>query len=525
MYTLGDIPRRSAIMFPEREAAVFEDVRLTFRELNQRVNQLAHSLTGMGYQKGDRVAILAENTHKYLEVYFAAAKLGMSVTPINFRLSDSEILHIVNDSEATGMLAGDGYEERAYVLKGDLPGIKKWIALDSPVGGYLFYEELIRDASTEEPAVEVDENEMAILMYTGGTTGLPKGVMMSHRNLMTAIVGLTLNIGFTKDDITCFILPLFHVSFWPTLSCLLMGGKSVITRKPDLGEILRLIQDEKCTHINAVPTLYGWMLQLPDLDTYDLSSLRLITYAGSPFPPETLKQCIQKMGNQFAQAYGMTEALGGTFLGVEDHVLEGKKSRLLASAGRPMINVDLGVADENGRLVPPNVIGEVVLKGKHVMMGYWKNPEMTAKALRDGWYHTGDMGYLDDEGYLFLVDRKADMIVTGGENVYPKETEDVLYEHPAVANAAVVSAPDQKWGERVQAVVVLKEGRAATEEELIAHCKAKLAGYKCPKSIAFWDVLPTTPIGKIIRKDIKKTFWEGHDRPLADPGTAPKRKK
>jgi len=501
-------------MSPHREAVVFDNVRLTYQELNRRVNQLANALTGMGYQKGDRLAVLAENTHKYLEVYFAAAKLGMSVTPLNFRLSDSEIEHIVNDSEAVCFMAADTYEERAQNLKGRLPRIKDWIALDNPFAGYVFYEDLIRDASTEEPLVEVDEDDMAILMYTGGTTGLPKGVMMSHRNLMTALLGLTLNVGFTKDDVTCFILPLFHVSFWPALCCLMMGGKAVIIRKPDLNEILRQIQDEKCTHINAVPTLYGWMLQLENFDDYDLSSLRLITYAGSPFPPQALKQCIQKFKTNFAQAYGMTEALGGSYLGEDEHVLEGEKSRLLASAGRPMISADVRVVDENGQPVTSNVIGEVALTGRHVMIGYWKNPELTAKTIRGGWYHTGDMGYMDDEGYLFLVDRKADMIVTGGENVYPKETEDVLYEHPAVANAAVVSAPDDRWGERVQAVVVLKAGQTATEKELIAHCKAKLAGYKCPKSIAFWDALPTTPVGKIIRKDVKKEFWKGRDRSI-----------
>lgn len=514
MYTLGDIPRKSAVLYPDREAAVFEDVRLTYRRLNDRVNRLANALTGMGLEKGGRVTVLGENTHKYLEVYFAAAKIGVSVTPLNFRLSDQEIVHIVNDSEATCFLAADGYEERTAAMKDRLEAVKNWIALDNETEGFDFYEGLLEKASPVEPDIEVDENELAVLMYTGGTTGLPKGVMMSHRNLMTALSAMVFGVGFTKDDVTCFVLPLFHVSFWPALCCLLVGGKVVINRKPDLNGILKLIQDEKCTHINAVPTIYGWILQFADVDGHDLSSLRSITYAGSPFPPEMLKQCILKFGNILSQGYGMTEALGATNLAEEDHVLEGERSRLLASAGKPSFCAEIKIVNEDGSSAAVNEIGEIAVKGKHVMMGYWKNPELTAKIIRDGWYMSGDMGYMDEEGYLFLVDRKADMIVTGGENVYPKETEDVLYEHPAVAMSAVVSAPDEKWGERVQAVVVLKPDAQVTEEELVAHCKERLAGYKCPKSIQFWDQIPTTPVGKIIRKDVKKVFWEGQERTI-----------
>jgi acyl-CoA synthetase (AMP-forming)/AMP-acid ligase II len=263
-----------------------------------------------------------------------------------------------------------------------------------------------------------------------------------------------------------------------------------------------------------VPTLYTWLLEHPEIDRYDLSSLRYMSYAGSPFPPEVLKRCIRRFGDIFVQGYGMTEANGGTGLPPWDHVLEGERSRLLASAGKPSLCADVRVVDEEGVPLRPGEVGEIVIRGKHVTQGYWKNPELTEKALRNGWLHTGDMGYMDEEGYLFLIDRKADMIVTGGENVYPKETEDVLYEHPAVLECAVVSAPDERWGERVQAVVVLREGHRATAEELIAYCKQRLAGYKCPKAVEFWNVLPKTPIGKILRKDVKTKFWKGRDRPI-----------
>ncbi|SPF38458.1 AMP-dependent synthetase and ligase [Syntrophobacter sp. SbD1] len=514
MYTLGDILRCSARSFPSRTSVVFEGKSLTYLELNERVNRLCNALKALDIGREDRLAVLSENTYKYLEIYFAASKLGISVTPLNFRLAGPEIIQIVNDSESTVLFAGDGYEEPAVQMAGSLPHIRKWIAMDNRTAGFDFYEDLLAGASADEPDCDTMEEDMAILMYTGGTTGLPKGVMMSHRALMSGFIGAALSFSFTKQDTTCFILPLFHVSFWPAFAVLLVGGKVVIVRRPQVNAVLKLIQDEKCTHINAVPTLYNWMLQLADPDAYDLSSLRIISYAGSPFPPELLKKCIERFGPIFMQAYGMTECIGGTILSMEDHEPGGNRSHLLASAGKAAPGVDVALTGMDDQMLRPGEIGEIVIRGKCVMKGYWKNPELTAVALRGGWYHTGDMGYMDEEGYLFLVDRKADMIVTGGENVYPKEVEDVLYQHPAIAMAAVVSAPDEKWGERVQAVVVLRPDQKVEEEELIAHCKSKLAGYKCPKAIEVWDTLPTTPVGKILRKDIKKTFWQGYDRTI-----------
>lgn len=446
MYTLGEIIKKSAHLFPENIATVFEGTRLTYRDLNCRVNRLAQALMTLGLDKKDRLTVLSENTHKYLEIYFAAGKLGISVTPLNFRLSDKELIQIIQDSEANVLFVSDGYEERAMKLRSSLPGITHWISMERPFSGYLYYEDLLQGASGDEPPPKAEENDLAILMYTGGTTGLPKGVMMAHRSLVHSFLMAAVGFSFSRYDATCFVLPLFHVSFWPAFAVLLNGGKVVINRKPDLTAILQLIQEEQCTHINAVPTLYGWLLQHPQLHTFDLSSLRLITYAGSPFPPELLKQCIQKFGPKFEQAYAMTECIGGTVLFKEDHVLEGPKSKLLASAGKAGMGVEVLVADEEDRPLPAGRIGEILLRSPSTMIGYWKNPDLTQETLRGGWYHTGDMGYLDEEGYLFLVDRKADMIVTGGENVYPKETEDVLYQHPAVAMAAVVSAPDEKWG-------------------------------------------------------------------------------
>jgi acyl-CoA synthetase (AMP-forming)/AMP-acid ligase II len=526
MYTLGDIPRNGATNFADKEAIVFLDTRLTYAGLNARVNRFAHAVIGMGGSR-ERIAVLADNCSKYMEIYFGASKAGASVCPLNFRLSDQELEFQIKDSESTVLVAGKEFETQAAKLKELCPGIKLMISLDGSAEGFTYYEDMMAASDESEPEVEVDENDLAILMYTGGTTGTPKGVMLSHKNLMTATLGSiatmipmlmrlsgeTIKGMSNVDFITCYILPMFHVSIWPILVALTIGGKAVICRI-DFQEILTMIQRDKCTHVNMVPALYGWLLEVPDIDTYDLSSIIAMTYAGSPFPAPVLKTCINKFGNRFIQAYGATETAGGpvTTLPFYDHEVEGPRSKLMESAGKVAICSRIRILDDDGKKVKPGEIGEVCVKGNHIMMGYWKNATLTQHSIQDGWYHTSDMGYMDENGYLFLVDRKADMIISGGENVYPKETEDVLVQHPAVFECAVVSAPDPKWGEIVQAAVVLRPGATATGQELIQHCKDRLAGYKCPKQIDFWDSLPKTIIGKISKTDIKNEYWKGHGR-------------
>jgi len=290
----------------------------------------------------------------------------------------------------------------------------------------------------------------------------------------------------------------------------MVGGKVVIIRRPELETILKAIQDEKCTHVNAVPTLYNWLLEFPKLDEFELSSVRLLTYAGSPMPKEVLKRCIRKFGNILGQGYGLTEAAPLVSLMMPDeHVLDGPRSRLLSSVGREGVPVEVRVVDNNGKPLGPGGVGEIVARGPNIMLGYWKNEKLTRERLRDGWLYTGDVGTLDEEGYLYLLDRKADMIITGGENVYPNETENVLYQHPSILECAVVSAPDDRWGERVQAAVVLRPSASATEQELIDHCKRELAGYKCPKKVLFMNRLPKRSVGKILRSELKKEFWKG----------------
>jgi acyl-CoA synthetase (AMP-forming)/AMP-acid ligase II len=341
--------------------------------------------------------------------------------------------------------------------------------------------------------------------------------MLTHRGVMLSGIAAALQFGLTREDSTCFVLPIFHVSWWPILMMLLVGGKVCINRKPRLDTIFKLIEEEQCTHMNLVPTIYGWMVEDPGLEKYDLSSLRMLSYAGSPFPQEVLKKCIKRLGNKFFQGYGATETSGAAIsvLGAEDHFLEGERAKYLSSAGKASICSRVRIVNERDHTLGPGEVGEICAKGEHIMKGYWKNPGLTAEVLRGGWYHTGDLGFMDEDGYIYMVDRKADMIISGGENVYPKEVEDVIYSHPAVKECSVVSSPRQGWGEIVHAVVVLTPGSTATEQEIIDHCKKTLAGYKCPKAVSFWEDLPKTIVGKIMKKEIKQKFWKGKDRMIS----------
>jgi long-chain acyl-CoA synthetase len=512
MFTLGDVARKGARIHASREAVVFEDTRLSYGELDLRVNRLANALLRLGLGRGERVALLAENTHKVLELYLGAAKAGLVTVPLNVRLSLEEQRQILDDSGAALVLAGDGYEDTAARLQPAARSVRSWVGLDREIGG-LHYEAMLREAPDTDPAVPVDEDGLAILMYTGGTTGTPKGVMLSHRNVLSAVMCLSHHMAFTQHDATCMCLPLFHIAFWPAFGLLLAGGKVVVVRPRTIATILQAIQDERCTHVNAVPTLYGWLLDAPEAKQFDVSSLRVMSYGGSPMPEQVLRRCIARFGSVFCQGYGLTEAAPiVSVLLPEEHVLEGPRAKLLRSAGREALVVEVRVVDAEGEMVAPGAKGEVVVRGPNVMMGYWNRPELTASTLRGGWLHTGDIGILDEEGYLHLVDRKADMIVTGGENVYPTETENVLHKHPRVQECVVVSAPDGKWGERVQAVVVLTPGPPVSEDELVEFCRQRLAGYKCPKRIEFWDALPKSAVGKLLRRDVKAKFWEGQER-------------
>ncbi|OGP59543.1 MAG: hypothetical protein A2V67_06220 [Deltaproteobacteria bacterium RBG_13_61_14] len=518
MQILDDIPRKHAKLDPDFECLVFEEFRLTWRQLNQRVDRLANGLIALGVKPGEHVAILAQNSHRFMEFYYACARAGIVAVPLNWRLSDNELKYILDHSETIALMAGAEYLDTAKRLRPKLAKVRHYISLDGPAEDMKNYEELLSQSSSKPHQGPRDENAVFILMYTGGTTGLPKGVMLSNRNIMTAALGCLLGMGITKADSTLMILPLFHIAFWPVIVVHYMGTKAVLSKKFDLGFVLETIQRERCTHMNMVPTIAAFLLIFPDLDKYDLSSLRALTYAGSPMPFELLMKLKEKFPNlDLGQGYGLTEAAPTVaLLDQHDHqrTETDQDRRRLASAGRECLVTEVRVVNEKGETVKPGEVGEITARGANIMLGYWKNPELTAEVLRGGWLHTGDLATVDEDGYIYIVDRKHDMIISGGENVYPREVEEVIFKHPAVLECAVVGVPDPTWGEAVKAVVVLKQGMSATEEEIIALCKQHLAGYKKPKSVEFAGALPKTAIGKILRREVREKYWAGRDKKI-----------
>jgi long-chain acyl-CoA synthetase len=512
MMVLGDIPTKYARLEPERECLVCGEVRLNWKQLNERVNRLAHGLAGLGVKKDTKVAVLAFNCHRYVEIYYATSKLGAVAVPLNFRLSIEELTYVINHSDAEVLIVGAELMDAAVQIMPKLENIRERISLEGEAEGWTDYEELLAASSEEEPDAEVDEDDLCQLQYTGGTTGLPKGVMLTHRNYITAAIGMGLSNYFEAGDATLQVLPIFHTAWWPILVHHCAGGKGVIVKRFDFNEILSIAQEERVTHINMVPILFSWILDFPDLDKFDLSGIKYLTYAGAPMPADLMKHLVEKFGPIFQQGYGLTEAAPlVSILKEEDQCrLEGppELTRRISSAGRESIVTEVRLVDEEDNDVPVGEIGEIAVRGKNIMKGYWKDPELTARALRGGWLHTGDMATADEYGFFYIVDRKNDMIITGGENVYPFEVEKVLYEHPAVLEAAVVGVKDKTWGEAVTAAVALKQGTQASEDELVTFVRERIAGYKTPKRVIFMDSIPKTAIGKILRREVREMLEE-----------------
>lgn len=508
MNTLGDIPRKHSRLDPEKECMVCGDVRLNWKQLNERVNRLANALAGMGVEKGTKVATLALNCHRLIEIYYATSKIGAVAVPLNFRLAPDELVYIINHSDSEVLVVDHNTVEMAKGMLDRLERIRERIVFGTEAEGWLDYEGVLAEASDAEPDVEVSEDDLCHLQYTGGTTGLPKGVMLTHRNYLTSAIGMGLVLEFEPHYSTLQVLPIFHTAWWPVLLHHFAGCRAVIAPRFDFAEILATAERERVTHINMVPVLFSWLLDFPGADSYDLSSIKYFTYAGAPMPEELLRRCVAKFGPIFMQGYGLTEAAPlGTMLMMEDQCrLEGPPElvRRINSCGREAMVTEVRVVDEEDNDVPVGEVGEIIIRGKNVMKGYWKDPELTAKTLRGGWLHTGDLATVDEHGFIYIVDRKNDMIITGGENVYPYEVERVLYEHPAVLTAAVVGVKSEKWGEEVTAVVVLKQGETATEDELIALCRSKIAGYKCPKRVVFVESIPTSAVGKVLRRQVRE---------------------
>ncbi|KWR87887.1 fatty-acid--CoA ligase [Cupriavidus sp. IDO] len=503
---------------PQAEALVSGQRRSTFAVLCDRVARLAAALQRLGMRPGDRVGMLAQNSDRYVEYLYGAWWGGGVVNPVNVRWTAREMVWSLDDCGTRILLVDDAFARIARDLRALSKSLQTLIHVgDGPVpSGMLGYEWLLAET---EPVRDAQRGgaDLAAILYTGGTTGTPKGVMLTHANL--AIDALAAVAAATRPERAVGIqaAPMFHVGgIGLTLQLMLRLCKQVILPGFDEAAVLRAISEERGSEIFLVPTMIQRLLDAPEFGAHDLSSLSLVLYGAAPIDSPLLDRALAAMPQaRFAQLYGMTELSPVvSCLPAWCHAGHGREAGKLRSAGLPVPVAEVRIVDGDGREVPRGTVGEVTVRGPTVMAGYWNNPEQSAIAVRDGWMHTGDAAWMDDDGFLYIVDRVKDMIVTGGENVYSAEVENTLAKHPAVSACAVIGIPNEKWGESVHAVVVCKPCESVSETELIAHCKAEIAGYKSPRSIEFRDALPLSGAGKVLKIELRKPFWEGRARQI-----------
>ncbi len=517
MSSLSQVIRRAEQVRPQGVATRMGGREQTWSQLADRVARLGGALRKLGVAAGDRVAILALNSDRYYEFYFGVAWSGGVFVPVNTRLAPAEIVHWLNDSESSVLMIDDNFLGALAEIEGELATVRERIYLgDGPAPeGFSGYEDLIASSSPVEASIRAGD-DLAGIFYTGGTTGRSKGVMLSHRGLTLNPLQAQPDMGFRPDDVFLHAAPMFHLAdgFFCMASATI-GVASVILPAFEPTAVLQAIESERITSCLLVPTMINMVVHHPDIERFDLSSLRQLLYGASPMPEAVIQRAMEVMPEvSFLQAYGQTETSPVlTILGPEYHTTEGPHAGKLKSAGQAVAGVDIVILNEEGAEVPRGTVGEICARGDNVMLGYWRMEEETTETLRDGWLHTGDGGYLDEEGFLFIVDRVKDMIISGGENVYSAEVENAVQGHPAVAECAVIGVPDEKWGERVHAIVRLQEGQSLTQEELVEHCRRLIANFKCPRSMELREEpLPLSGAGKILKKDLRSPYWEGRDR-------------
>jgi long-chain acyl-CoA synthetase len=502
--------------YPDRTAVVFQDQKLTFRGLNARSNKLGNALLSLGLKKGQKVAVLMNNCLELVESLSGIPKIGLAIVPLNARQSGQEQAYILNDSETDAIIVGANLFPVIDPILPSVPRLKQIIMVGAEDGG-LNYKDLVDNQSETLPEIEVKEDDIDRIHYTSGTTGKPKGVVGTFRITYDRLVNTLLNLDqpILPSDVNLNIGPLTHAAGLMMSTYSIRGAVNVVLDKFDIELVLQTIEKEKVTAVLFIPTMMNMILMHPKLHNYDLSSLKRIWYGTAPMAPEKLKEAIKIFGNIFRQNYGLTEASQPiTYLGPEDHIIDGtdKEQRRLASAGKPALGVSVKIVKEDDSGIKPGEVGEILIQTNQLMKEYWKNPQATAEAFRGGWFHTGDMGTIDEDGFIYIMDRKHDMIISGGFNIYPREVEDAIMTNPQVAEAAVIGVPDEVWGESVRAFVVAKPGAALSEEDIIESCKKQLASYKKPKSVEFVLDLPKNAYGKVLRKVLKEPFWQGRER-------------
>lgn len=508
--------RRALQVNPDGLATVFGSRRRTWREIGERISRLATGLRSLGANPDDRVAILSLNSDRYLELYLATAWAGTVIVPLNIRWSPLENEDALRDCRANVLVVDKAFASTGAELAEALPGLKLVYADDGDVpAGMEDYETLLARSPPMPDAMRVS-SDLAGIFYTGGTTGRSKGVMLSHGNLMANALN-ALGEGLWPGTSTYLhAAPMFHLANGAAMySLLLSGGANVMIQAFTPEGVMAAIQNERVTDVLLVPTMIQMLIDHPALASYDVSSLRNLAYGASPISEAVLDRATKALPNaQFTQAYGMTELSPiATLLHWKEHIGDARAKGRHRAAGRATLGCEVRIVDTDDKPVAFGTVGEIVVRGDNVMMGYWERPEETARAVIDGWMHTGDGGYMDEHGFVFVVDRVKDMIISGGENVYSVEVENAISQHPAVAQCAVVGIPDDRWGELVHAVVVLRSGAQISASELIEFCKTLIAGYKCPRSVDIRETpLPLSGAGKILKRELRKPFWENRER-------------
>ncbi|MER6809704.1 AMP-binding protein [Spirillospora sp. NPDC000708] len=501
---ISDIVEYAARKHPDRTALRFEDRAIGYAELRDRVRRAANALRTLA-EPGDRIAVLSGNRPEYVDLYYAVPAAGMALTFLNHRLHPSEITALVEHAQASVLIVSGEYLDAMTEHRHEMPGVKVVVGLDG--GGDRGYADLVAGADATEPP-RPDEDSIAWLVYTSGTTGAPKGVMLSHRNLITGVISSASQWEIPDESVFLFCFPLCHVGGYAVLVNHLRSATVGIVRSYDNETFLRLVADWKVTQTGLAPTMIAFLLGHPGIEDHDLGTLEAIGYGASAIPAEVLRRGMDVLGCDFYQGFGMSE-LGGNILyfGTAEHRRAAAgETHLLAAAGRVMDLADIRIVDPEFTDVPPGEPGEMVVRCDQVMRGYWREPELTAEAFRDGWFRTGDVVRRDAEGMVYIVDRIKDMIITGGENVASREVEQVLYRHPDVADAAVFGVPDPRWGEAVCAAVVLRPGASAAPGDVIAFAREHLGGYKVPRRVEVVDELPRNVAGKVLKRDLRARY-------------------
>ncbi|MEV4085124.1 acyl-CoA synthetase [Nonomuraea fuscirosea] len=501
-HAIGDLLRRSAARYPAKTAVVYGDLRQSYAGLDSVVNRTANALAARGVGKGDRFAVLSHNNHAFVVAYFALARLGAISVPVNFMLGAEEVAYILEHSGASGMLVEDALLPVAAAAVTDNVRVRGVIGAGAD--GWEPFSAWSEHDDATEVTVEIGDDEPIQLMYTSGTESRPKGATLSSRSLIAQYVTCVIDGEMRHDDVEVHALPLYHCA---QLHCFLtpgvyLGATNIVLPGASPAAILATIEGERATKLFCPPTVWISLLRHPDFDRRDLSSLRKGYYGASIMPVEVLKEIAARLPDvRLFNFYGQTEmAPVATILGPDEQLTR------LGSAGRPALNVETRIVDDQDRPVPPGVVGEIVHRSPHAMLGYWNDPDKTAEAFRGGWFHSGDLGVMDGDGYLSVVDRKKDMIKSGGENVASREVEEAIYQHPAVAETAVFGVPDEKWIEAVTAAVVLREGAGLTAGELTGFLRGRLAPFKTPKRVVFVDALPKNASGKVLKRELRESM-------------------